>query len=134
MVAITATNSATPPPQLAMSKARVSQARQEAEQAEARAQELRSQADAAEIDAQKSHQRARTVAAQSRQSDPTYAPALATNKAEVEPKTQDFLVRMYSASASKFSEAGNPLKSQPNAAPVVNNQGQSTGRIVNISA
>lgn len=135
MVAITATNSATPTPQLALSKARVSQARQEAEQAEAKAQDLRSQADAAEMDAQKSHQRARVLATQNRPSDaPTYAEPSATDTTEVEPKTQDFLVRMYGASASKFAQAGNPLKSEPNAAPVVNTQGQKTGRIVNVSA
>lgn len=134
MVAITATNSATPPSQVALGRARVAQARQEAEQAEAKAQDLRSQADAAELDAQKSQQRARQVAMQTLQADPTYTPQLAASKSAVAPKTQDFVVRMYSASASKFAQAGNPLKMQPDAAPVLNAQGQATGRIVNIRA
>ncbi len=134
MVAIAATNSATPSPQAAVAKARVDQARREADQAEANAQTLREQADAAEIDAQQSQERVRELAQRNRQVDPTYAPQLNRNKSEVPQKTQEFLVNLYSASAEKFAASGNPLKTNPNAAPVRNTQGQATGRIVNISA
>lgn len=133
MVAITATNSLTPSPQAALGRARVEQAKREADQAEANAQDLRAQADSAELDAQKSQAHAKEVALRNRQSDPTYAPQLNASKSEVPEKTQDFLVRMYSASSQKFANSGNPLKTNPNAAPVRNTQGQTTGRIVNIS-
>lgn len=133
MVAITATNSATPSPQAVLGRARVEQARREADQAEANAQDLRAQADAAELDAQQSQQRARELAQRNRQSDPTYAPQLNASKSEVPQKTQEFLVNLYSASAQKFASSGNPLKTNPNAAPVRNTQGQATGRIVNLS-
>lgn len=133
MVVITATNSTTPSPQAALGRARVNQARREADQAEANAETLRAQADAAELEAQKSQQRAREVAQRNQQTDPTYTPQINASKSEVPTQTQDFLVRLYSASAPKFSASGNPLKSNPNAAPVRNAQGQTTGRIVNIS-
>ena len=48
MVAITATNSATPSVQASVGRARLAQARREAEQAEANARDLRDQADDAE--------------------------------------------------------------------------------------
>ncbi|OGB30770.1 MAG: hypothetical protein A3F78_02360 [Burkholderiales bacterium RIFCSPLOWO2_12_FULL_61_40] len=133
MVAITATNSATPSPQAALGRARVEQARREADQAEANAQSLRSRADAAELEAQNSQERAREVAQRNRQSDPTYTPQLNASKSEVPQKTQEFLVNLYSASEQKFAASGNPLKTYPNAAPVRNTQGQATGRIVNLS-
>lgn len=134
MVAITATNSATPSPQAALGRARLEQARREADQAEGNAQNLRAQADAAELEAQQSQEHAREVALRNRQSDPSYTPRLNAAKSEVPQKTQEFLVKLYSASAQKFAASGNPLKTYPNAAPVRNTQGQATGRIVNISA
>lgn len=137
MVAITATNSATPTALLAVGKARLEQARREADQAEANAQSLRSQADAAELEAQKSQENVRSVASESSRGsrgDATYASQLSGGTAEVPKKTQDFLVDMYSATSEKFAASGNALKTNPNAPPVVNAQGQSTGRIVNVSA
>lgn len=85
MVAITSTNTATPSLQSVLSRARVLQARTEAEQAETKAQSLRSQADAAEVDAQKSQDKVRSLEANAR-------------------------------------------------TPIVNTQGQSTGRIINLRA
>lgn len=134
MVAITATSSATPSPAVALGKARLEQARREADQAEATAQNLRSQADAAEIDAQKSQETVRELATRNRQSDATYASQLNSHKSEVPQKTQEFLVDMYSAASAKFAATGNALKANPTAAPVVNTQGHATGRIVNVSA
>lgn len=125
MVAISATNSATPSQASAISRNRLEQARRDAGQAEARAQNLRAQADAAELDAQKSQGRVRDLASRSQQADPTYDPQIQGGKSEIPPKTQDFLVGMYSSNA---------LKTSTNSAPVLNIQGQSTGRIVNISA
>ena len=134
MVAISATNSATPSQASAISRNRLEQARRDAGQAETRAQNLRAQADAAELDAQKSQGRVRDLASRSQQADPTYAPQVEGDKSEVTAKTQDFLVGMYSATSENRTASGNPLKTSPNSAPVLNIQGQSTGRIVNISA
>jgi len=93
MVAITATNAATPSLQSLLSKARLQQARTEADQAESKAQSLRAQADAAELDAQSSREKVRTLTARE-----------------------------------------NSLKLNPDARPVLNPQGQSTGRLVNLLA
>jgi len=134
MVAITATNSATPTALLALGKARLEQARREANQAEANAQSLRSQADAAEIDAQKSQDNVQKVATHNARADTTYSSQPNSGTSEVPKKTQDFLVDMYSAASEKFAASGNALKTDPKAPPVVNTQGQSTGRIVNVSA
>jgi hypothetical protein len=134
MLAITATNSATPSQQALLGRARLEQARREADTAEANAQSLRSAADSAEIDAQKSQENVRNVATRNRQTDATYTSQVNGSQSEVPPKTQQLLVEMYSAASGKFAASGNPLKSNPAAAPVVNSQGQSTGRIVNVSA
>lgn len=135
MVAINATNSTTPSLQAALGRAKLQQARQEAEQAENNAQRLREQADAAEQDVQKSQAKVRTVAAQNqRDTAVTYTASQEKNTSEVPTATQDFLVRLYSATSQKRSDSGNALKSDPSAAPVINSQGQSTGRIVNIHA
>lgn len=74
MVAISATNSATPTLQSVLGGARVAQARHEADQAQANAQDLRQQADQAEIKAQQSQGRWRDLSHRSQQADPTYLP------------------------------------------------------------
>jgi hypothetical protein len=132
MVAITATNSATPSNRVVMIKARLEQAQREAGQAEFKAQSLRTQADAAEIDARQSRENVRTLYTNSRQSPPTYDDQI-KKAPEVPTKTQDFLVNMYAATSDKFAANGNSLKKNPNATPVVNSQGHSTGRILNLS-
>jgi hypothetical protein len=138
MLAITATNSTTPSPQAALAKARVAQADRDASQAEKHAQDLRSQADTAELEAQQRQSNARALAARnsndSSANDVTYASPRKPNPSEVPQRTQDFLVSMYGASSEKFAASGNPLKTDVNALPVRNSQGQSTGRIVNLSA
>ncbi len=135
MVSITATNSASPSLQATLSKTRIDQVRREADSAEARAENLRAQADEAEREAQERNQTARTLSATgSRNSDSTYASALRQQTSETPPATQDFLQRMYTAVSPKFAAGGNPLKENKNAAPVVNSQGQSTGRILDVSA
>jgi hypothetical protein len=72
MVAIAATNSATPSLQSTLGKVRLEQARREADQAEINAQNLRAQADAAEQDAENSQGRVRDLTARQQREDPTY--------------------------------------------------------------
>jgi len=133
MVAITATNSTTPSLQASLGRAQVEQARRQADQAEATARDLRSQADEAERQADSSQDNLRKVTARVQQEAVTYKP---TDKSasEVPLKVQKLIEQMYSATSGARTQSGNPLKTQVNAAPVVNNQGQATGRIVNISA
>ena len=134
MVAITATSSATPSLQSVLNKTRVDQARREAEQAEANAQNLRAQADEEERRAQDGQSKVRTLSSQARTSDATYTAAVKGDQPEVPVQTQDFLERLYKATSQKFAANGNALKTNADAAPVVNSQGHATGRIVNISA
>lgn len=134
MVAITATNSATPSIQVVLGRARLEQARREADQAEANAKDLRAQADDAEQQAQQSQANVRQVSARTRQDEATYAQPRKSTASEVPVKVQNLIVQMYSATSQKRTLSGNPLKTHANSAPIVNTQGQSTGRIVNVSA
>lgn len=134
MVAITATSNATPSLQSVLNRSRVEQAGREAEQAEANAQQLRAQANEEERKAQQGQEKVRTLTAQARQSDATYTSAVKGSTSEVPPETQDFIERLYKATSQKFADSGNALKTTANGSPVINIQGQSTGRIVNISA
>ena len=133
MVAITATNSATPSLQLALSQTRLEQARREADQAEANAKNLRSQADQAEQESQNRQNDVQSLTSQTAQAQATYSASLKASPSAVPAATQDLLVRLYSATSQKFADSGNALKSTPGAASVVNTQGQSTGRILNIA-
>lgn len=134
MVAITATNSATPSTQASLGRARLAQVRRQAEQAEANARDLRAQADDAERQAQDSQQSVRQVASQNQREETTYSPPRASSTNEVPLKVQKLIEQMYSASSEKRAESGNVLKTDVFAAPVINVQGQATGRIVNLSA
>lgn len=134
MVAITATNSATPSVQASVGRARLAQARREAEQAEANARDLRAQADDAERQAQSSQENVRRVSSRNRQEEVTYAQPRTGSTSEVPIKVQKLIEQMYSATSEKRAESGNALKTNVNASPVVNSQGQATGRIVNVSA
>jgi hypothetical protein len=134
MVAITATNSATPSVQASVGRARLAQARREAEQAEANARDLRAQADDAERQAQSSQENVRRLSSRNRQEEVTYAQPRTSSTSEVPIKVQKLIEQMYSATSDKRAESGNALKTNVNASPVVNSQGQATGRIVNVSA
>lgn len=134
MVAITATNSATPSVQASAGRARLAQARREAEQAEANARDLRAQADDAERQAQSSQENVRRLSSRNRQEEVTYAQPRTGSTSEVPIKVQKLIEQMYSATSEKRAESGNALKTNVNASPVVNSQGQATGRIVNVSA
>jgi len=134
MVAITATSSATPSLQVTLGGARLEQARREADQAEANARDLRAQADDAEQQAQRSQDNVRQVSARTQQDEATYAQPRKNSTSDVPLKIQKLIEQMYGAISDKRAQSGNPLKSDVNAAPVVNIQGQATGRIVNVSA
>ena len=82
MVAISATNSATPSLQSMLGKARLVQARNEANQAEAKAENLRNQADIAEQDAQTSQSKVRDIASRNQREDPTYQVKSSTNQSK----------------------------------------------------
>jgi hypothetical protein len=133
MVAIAATTNATPSLQATLSKTRLEQARREADLAESNAQNLRAQADQAEAEAQKGQEKVRALTVNAQPDDATYSP-LRNASTQVPAQTQDFLVRLYKATSQKFADSGNALKTDADAAPVINAQGQSTGRILNIKA
>lgn len=133
MAALAATNSATPSLQSALMLGRLQTARREAQRAESTVHELRAQMDAAETEYDKRQEQVRALSAQSRQNDTTYASRVRSGST-VPVKTQDFIVGLYQATSSSRQADGNGLKSNPVAEPVVNTQGQTTGRIVNFSA
>lgn len=108
MVAIAATNSATPSLQASLSQTRLQQARREADQAEAKAQNLRAQANTAESEAQRSQGRVRELSSSSAPTDPTYQVKRTPN-----------IIQLHAAT---------PLYSAQNT------QGQATGRIINLRA
>ncbi|MDR3370819.1 hypothetical protein [Rhodoferax sp.] len=133
MAALAATNSATPSLQSTLIRARLETARREEKQAESTVQDLRAQVDAAETEYGKRQDQVRSLSDQSRQSDATYSSQVRSG-AVVPAKTQELIVGLYQATSSSRQADGNGLKSNPTAAPVVNAQGQATGRIVNFSA
>jgi hypothetical protein len=134
MAGLTPTSSATPSIQPALIRSRLEAARREAEQAQATVQELRAQVDAAETDSQKRQDKVRTLSGQAQQTDPTYSAKSQDASTEAPAKTQEFIAGLFDATSTKRLTTGNALKSNPDASPVVNSQGQSTGRIVNLSA
>ena len=134
MAAITATNSATPSIQAGSGKARLAQARREADQAEANARDLRAQADDIERQVQNSRENVRKVSALNQQDAPNYSRPRSISTSEVPLKMQKFIEQLYSATSEKRAQSGNVFKTEVDAVPVVNMQGQATGRIVNVSA
>lgn len=134
MVAITATNSATPSIQASLGRARLAQARREADQAEANARDLRAQADDAEQQAVQSQNNVRKISAVVQRDEATYTSPRGSSDSQVPIKVQKLIEQMYSATSEKRALSGNPLKSDASAPTIVNIQGQRTGRIVNITA
>ena len=136
MVAITATNSATPSLQASLSMVRLEQAKREADTAEAKAEDLRARANDAEREAQDRKDNVRELSA-NKTNDPlarsTYNAPSKSSTAAVPVATQEFLVRMYKATSPQFAASGNALKDDSKAAPAINTLGQATGRILNLS-
>lgn len=134
MAAITATNSTTPSLVATLGRAKLAQAEREASQAESNARQLRAQADQAEQQAQQSEANVTKVAAESRRDLITYSISTRTPPKEVPIKVQNFIENLYRATSKKRAESGNSLKESEDVPPVINAQGQSTGRILNLSA
>jgi hypothetical protein len=130
MVAITATNSATPSLPLQRTDAPVRRARQDAEAAQAEAKVQRKQADQAELESG-----LRNLAARLQEVEGLYSRSR-TRKARsvLPPSFQDYIVSQYNASISERMASGTALKIRPDADPVRNAQGQPTGRIVDLVA
>lgn len=134
MVTIAATSSATPSLQSTLIRSRLEAARSDAAQAESRVQTLRAQVDAAESAYAARADKVRALSNQSSQTDPTYQTQVQTSQSAVPTNTQTMVFGLYNATSAKRQATGNGLKTDPNAAPVLNTQRQATGRIVNISA
>jgi sRNA-binding protein len=131
MAGLTATNSATPSIQPMLIRSRLEAARREAEQAQANVQELRAQVDAAETESEKRQNEVRTLSGQAQQADPSYSAKAQNTASSIPLKTQERIVGL--SDATRLAN-GSSLIASPDAAPVINSQGQSTGRIVNVSA
>lgn len=141
MVAITSINSATPSIQAALGRARLAQARREAEQAEANARDLRAQADQAEQESTERQNNVRRVASSQAREDATYtAPTPIARKAigeavrvqsdatEQQDRSDDNTKRTPSASL-------NPLGIYTSAATTTGTQGsKAPGLIVSVRA
>ena len=134
MAAITATNSATPSLQAALGRAKLAQAEREASAAEGKAKQLRSQANEAESQSQERQANVSRVGAEVRsQQNSTYRSGKA-GASEVPVKVQNFIESMYRATSQQRADSGNALKTNAEAPPVINTQGQATGRILNLAA
>ena len=134
MAAITATTSATPSLQAAMGWAKLAQAQREASQAEDNAKQLRAQANTAGQQAQQKQAKVSQVAASNRRQGDTYSEPAKLRASEVPVKVQNFIENLYRSTNPQRAASGNALKTNAGAPPVVNSQGQATGRILNLSA
>ena len=134
MVAITATNSATPSLQAALGRAKLAQAQREASAAEDKAKQLRSQADEAESQAQERQGNVSKVAASANGEQNSTYKVSQVSVSEVPVKVQNFIENLYRATSQKRADSGNALKTDADAPPVINTQGQKTGRILNLAA
>lgn len=135
MLALPATSNASPSLQGTLNRSRADATRRAADQLESQAQTLRAQADQQESEADTPARATPPVVQKIADDQITYTAQLKSSKAaEVAPKTQDFLLRLYQATSQKFADNGNALKTDADAAPVRNPQGQTTGRIVNLVA
>jgi hypothetical protein len=74
-----------------------------------------------------------TRAVQSEAADSTYTAQVKPGASPQTKLVQDFLVRVSTVALNQYSFPDNPLKSGAKNSPVLNAQGQSTGRIVNLS-
>jgi septal ring factor EnvC (AmiA/AmiB activator) len=134
MVAITATSYATPSAQAWQSRAKLEQARREADQAESEAKQLRTQADQAENEAQKGQAKVSTLASQVAQVDSTYSSQVRKKAAVAEnKKVQEFLAPVVAAADNNFSFPSNPLVANDKLWSSLT-QKPTSGRIINQTA
>lgn len=138
MGAITATTYDTPPPQASLGRARLEQARREADQAEAFARQLRSAADQAEVDAQKGQEKVSTLRTQVMQSDETYTSQVKKKVAPAESSTtqvtQTALASISTVAGNGFSFPENPLKAYSRASSLGGLGVKMSGSIVDQTA
>lgn len=134
MVAISATNSATPSLQVVLGRTRLEQARREADQAEANAQSLRAQADEAEREADSSKNRVRELATRAQSPDPTYAAPARKSTTENSTGTRDIYVERSKTATQTLVENTNTLHTILNAIPVRYPPTQTKGQIVDLTA
>jgi hypothetical protein len=134
MVAITATSYATPSAQAWQGRARVEQARRQADQAETHARQLRSQAEQAEQEAVQGKARVSAVSAQVAQADSTYSAQLQRQVAgSALRQTQAVLAPVAAAADNQFGFPTNPLLTRSSGWSEIL-QNKSSGRLVNLSA
>jgi predicted nuclease with TOPRIM domain len=133
MVAIAPTSSALPSLQTALGKVRLENARRDARQAQANANDLRTRADEAERQAQASQTRYQKISAQTLQDEPTYSRPRIGSSSEMPSKIQKLIARIYVATNAQRGADNNTLKESEKLAPIVSSQGQSTGRILDLS-
>lgn len=134
MAALAATNSATPSQRTSLIRNQLEAARRQAEQAQANEERLRQQVAQAESQTQNSNEKVRSLnrqLKQASQTDPTYTSRLQSGQAAAAIKTQEWVNGLYSAVIAK---RGMTLNTSPSSTPVLNTQGQTTGRILNLSA
>ncbi len=137
MVAITSLNSATPSVQAALGRARLAQARREAEQAEANAKDLRAQAEQAEQEVTESKDKVRRVSSSLSREAGTYA-APSTRKTvgeAVRVQGGDTDQQNRPDGNAKTKPGTNPLGIYTSTATTAGGQGSKVpGQIVNVSA
>lgn len=134
MVAIAATNTATPSVQATMGRVRREQARRDANQAEVNAQALRARADEAERDAQSSQNRLRELGAISQQPDATYSPQKRSSQSETSSKPLDLPPNLYGTSNQTRVNDGHALKSNAYRTPLESDRPIALGRVIDLSA
>jgi protein subunit release factor B len=131
MVAITATNSATPSMQVWQSRSRLQQARQEAQQAETVAKQLQDQAEQAEQQAEQGKSRVSTLTNQVARADTTYSTQISNQATAKQARvTQAVLAPTVTAANNNFSFPDNPLKPSAGIWSAAN-QAPTSGRLVN---
>jgi hypothetical protein len=131
MVAITATNSATPSLQASLNQSRLEQARRDADQAEANAQQLRKRADEAEQDSEKNQQNVRELAARGRQLDSTYTTDLRARRTSIPLPTD---ASQSVTPDSRFISVAQPGKTNSLGLPVLNLQNKAIGQNIDTTA
>lgn len=130
MVAISATNSATPSLQSVLMKSQLEQARREADQAQNRVEFLRAQVSQAEDEAQSAQNQVRDLTRQKLQADPTYKSQL---QSSLTANPSDTPVTAKTSTSVAAGNVQTPLNGSTLASRI-NRQFQVTGRFVNQSA
>lgn len=114
-----------------LSRARLQQARAEADRAEANAEQLREQANEAEQQAEQGQAKVGALSQQVAQADSTYSAQLRKKVAIAESRQiQQFLAPVAQVASNNFSFPSNPLQS-PASTWSTANQRPSSGRLVN---